>query len=167
MLRKNLRSFLFVLVFFILGMSFAALADTPSITLDRKKLTLTVGNTYTLKAQVTGTEEKIVWKSTNKKIATVTQSGKVRAKKPGTVKIKAVISGKKAICRLTVKKKDLSSFLGKKMSLVEKKIKGGTHYIEEETDRLYADGAHCKDVGSEGLRNTRKKRLDGHGTLLQ
>ena len=87
MFRKNVKAFLFMLVFFMVGTAFSALADTPSITLNRKKLTLKVGSTYTLKAQVSGTEEKIVWKGADKKIATVTQSGKVKAKKPGTVKM--------------------------------------------------------------------------------
>ena len=49
--------------------------------------TLYVGDTHTFKIQ--NTTKKIQWSTSNKKIATVNQKGKVTAKKPGTVVIKA------------------------------------------------------------------------------
>lgn len=54
-----------------------------------KKLTLAKGNTYSLKTTVkpfTSTQ-KLTYKSSNKKIATVTSSGKIKGIKKGTAKI--------------------------------------------------------------------------------
>ena len=49
----------------------------------------------------------VKWTSSNKKVATVTSKGVVKAKKEGTVTITATAkdgSGKKATCKITVKK---------------------------------------------------------------
>ena len=67
------------------------------------KVTLTVGKTYQLK--VTGTKKKIKWNTSNKKVATVSSKGKIKAKKAGKAKIYAKIGKKKLICYLTVKSK--------------------------------------------------------------
>ena len=80
------------------------------VTLDKTKLTLGVKETYTLTAKATPTDasaasKAVTWKSSNTKIATVSKSGKVTAKKAGTVKITATTgSGKTATCTITVKK---------------------------------------------------------------
>ena len=52
-----------------------------------------------------------MWKSSNTKVATVTSKGVVKAKKAGTVTITATAkdgSGKKATCKVTVKKKTVN-----------------------------------------------------------
>lgn len=78
------------------------------IKLNRKKATLVVGQTVKLK--VVGKKiKKKKFKSTNKKIATVSKKGKVIAKKPGTCKIKVTIKlnnkkTKKLTCKVTVTK---------------------------------------------------------------
>lgn len=57
--------------------------------------------------QPTAANSKVVWKSSNKKIATVNKSGKVTAKKAGKVTITATAkdgSKKKASVKITVKK---------------------------------------------------------------
>lgn len=69
------------------GMS-PALVQAKSVSLLKGKATnvsLYVGKTVTVKAS--GGSKKIVWKSKNKKIATVNKKGKVTGKKPGTTKI--------------------------------------------------------------------------------
>ena len=68
--------------------------------ISKSKLSLTVGNTYTLK--VTGGTGTIKWASADGKIATVSNKGKVTAKKAGTVKITATQNGKKLTCTVTV-----------------------------------------------------------------
>lgn len=72
-----------------------------------KKLTLKKGKKATVavvRNPITATE-KITWKSSNKKIATVTNSGKITAKKAGKVKITAKSkNGKKVTITVTVKK---------------------------------------------------------------
>ena len=78
------------------------------IKLNKTKLTLKVKKTVSLKATVTpaNSSDKLTWTSSNKKIATVSSSGKVTAKKAGTVTITVTTaSGKKATCKITVKAK--------------------------------------------------------------
>ncbi len=71
------------------------------IKLNKTKLTLVKGKSYTLK--VIGNKKKIKWSTSNKKIATVNSKGKVTAKKKGVVTITAKIGSKKYKCKITVK----------------------------------------------------------------
>lgn len=75
----------------------------PSITLKPTSVTLKAGKTKTLTATVKGPSKKVTWSSSNKAIASVNSSGKVTAKKEGTVTITAKANGKKAVCKVTVK----------------------------------------------------------------
>jgi uncharacterized protein YkwD len=68
--------------------------------INKVKKTLLVGNTFQLK--VSGTSQKITWKSSNTKVATVSKNGLVKAKKKGTATITAKIGEKKYQCRITV-----------------------------------------------------------------
>ncbi len=76
--------------------------------LNKKKLTLKKGKTYKLKliCSPKSLGKKLTWKSSKKKVATVSKNGKVKALKKGkttiTVKNK---SGKKATCKVIVKKR--------------------------------------------------------------
>jgi len=68
-----------------------------------KSKTLAAGKSFALK--VKGEKGKIKWSSTNRKVATVTSKGKVKAKKAGTATVTARIGGKKvASCKVTVRK---------------------------------------------------------------
>lgn len=71
--------------------------------LNRKKITIRVGKTYKLK--VKNNKKKVKWKTSNKKIASVSKKGKVKGKKPGKAIITAKIGKKKYKCRVTVKGK--------------------------------------------------------------
>ena len=84
------------------------------IKLNKKKATLRYKKKLKLKATITptnATNKKVKWYSSKKKYATVTQKGVVKAKKKGigkTVKIYAKAkdgSGKKAYCKVKIKKK--------------------------------------------------------------
>jgi len=68
--------------------------------LNKSKLNLTVGKTAALK--VKNTKKKIKWSSSKKSVATVTQKGKVKAKKAGKTTITAKIGKKKLKCKVTV-----------------------------------------------------------------
>lgn len=75
---------------------------TTKLALSQKSATLKVGKTYTVKfsRQPLTANDKIVYKSSNTKIATVSSAGKVKAKKKGTVTITVCSSsGKKASIR--------------------------------------------------------------------
>lgn len=75
------------------------------IKLNKKKVTLYVGQKVRLK--VKGTKKKVKWKSSKKKIATVSKKGTVKAKKKGTAKITAKVAGKKLVCKVKVKNKKI------------------------------------------------------------
>lgn len=77
-------------------------AHAASARLNRKKVTLATGSRYKLK--LTGSRGKAKWKSSNKRVAKVSQNGLVTAKKPGTASITAKIRRAKYTCRVTVKK---------------------------------------------------------------
>lgn len=87
------------------------IVGTPvsKIKLNKTKATLTVKKTVQLKATVSpkgASYKKVLWKTSNKKIATVSSTGKVTAKKKGSATITATAadgSGKKATAKITVK----------------------------------------------------------------
>ncbi len=71
----------------------------------KSKLTLKKGKKVTLKAKVTpsNSTDKVKWKSSKTKIATVSQKGLVKAKKKGKTVITATAGKKKAKITITVK----------------------------------------------------------------
>lgn len=86
---------------------------TNKISFTKSKVTLKVGKTCKLtlkKASKKKVKKIIKWKSSNKKVATVTAKGKVKAKKAGKANITLIAklkSGKKvkAVCKVVVSKK--------------------------------------------------------------
>lgn len=82
--------------------------DIPDIRLNAEKVTLSKKETFTLK--VNNYSGKVKWKSSNDKIASVSKSGKVRAKKAGTAVITAKGKGFTQKCRVVVKGEDKSKF---------------------------------------------------------
>jgi uncharacterized protein YjdB len=63
------------------------------------------GKTFKLKVTLTpkDSKDKIVYRTSNKKIATVSKTGKIKAKKKGKVKIIVISGKKKAVCTVKVK----------------------------------------------------------------
>ena len=57
----------------------------------------------TLQLKVTGTKSKVKWYTSKSSIATVSQSGKVTAKKSGTAYITARVNGQKLKCKVSVR----------------------------------------------------------------
>ena len=82
---------------------------TKGVKLPTEELTLYVSKTKTLKAEVlpsNATSKSVKWSSSNEKVATVSKSGKITAKKPGTtvITVKTTSGGYKDTCKVTVKK---------------------------------------------------------------
>lgn len=75
-------------------------ANAATVKLNKTKATISKGETLQLK--VTGTKSKVKWSSSNKKVATVSSSGKVTAKKKGKATITAKVNKKKLKCSITV-----------------------------------------------------------------
>ena len=82
-------------------------AATKKIKISQTKVILTVGKTKTLSLKNVSKKQKkkIKWTSSKKSVATVSKSGKVKAKKAGTATITAKLGRKKYKCKVTVKKK--------------------------------------------------------------
>ena len=90
----------FMLAILVLALFFPVM-DAQAAALNKKTATICV--TGTVKLKVTGTKKKVVWKSSNKKVATVSSTGKVTGKKKGTATITAKVGGKSYKCKVTVK----------------------------------------------------------------
>ena len=82
---------------------YSAKANTLSIKLNKKSVTLKIGETYQLKSNFSESVS-CTWKSSNKSIVTVSTTGKLRAKKAGSATVTANINGKTAKCKVTVAK---------------------------------------------------------------
>lgn len=71
--------------------------------LNKKSATIYVGKTVSLKLK--NNKKKVKWTSSNKKVATVSNKGKVKGKKAGKTTITAKVGNKKYKCNITVKNK--------------------------------------------------------------
>ena len=83
-------------------------AGKKALWFNTTKKTITAGKSFRLKAKGKAAKGRLKWRSSNKKIASVTAKGKVTAKKTGKVKITVQSVKKpslKAVCTVTVKKK--------------------------------------------------------------
>ena len=109
-LKKTIVIFLSLLmVFCITPITDFALPDTSgvieaqaAVKLNYKKKKLVQYDTFQLK--ISGTTKSVKWSSSKKKVATVSKTGKVTAKKPGKATITAKIGKKKYKCVVTVVK---------------------------------------------------------------
>ena len=80
---------------------------TSKVSLSKTEATIEKGKTMTLKATVTPStllDKSVTWKSSNKKVATVTEDGEVKGIKAGTATITCTskMSGTKATCKVTI-----------------------------------------------------------------
>lgn len=101
----KLKKLLIIMLTFALSLSLTP-AQTDAarkIKLNKSKLVLYVGNTAQLKLQ--NNQKKVKWSSSKTSVVTVTQNGKVVAKKQGSSKVTAKAGKKSYVCRVTVKKK--------------------------------------------------------------
>lgn len=106
-----------------------------SISLGIRSLTITAGYSKKLKAVISPedtTDKTIKWTSSNKKVATVSSKGTIKAVAPGKVIITAAAeNGKSASATVTVRpsKTSISLKAGRKSATVKyKKVKGVTGY---------------------------------------
>ena len=95
--------------------------QAAKIKLNKTKLSLKKGKTYTLKATVTPkdcTDKAVKWKSSKSSVVKVDANGKVTAKKAGTATITAATkNGLKATCKITVTDPATKVYLTPAMSI--------------------------------------------------
>lgn len=115
---------------------------TTKLTKVPKTLSLTTGKKYTLKPVVTpsNSQEKVTYKSSNTKIATVSSTGVITAKKVGKVTITVQSGKQKATVTLTVKKAPVLKAI-KNVPPKKTITKGKTYTLKPQ---LYPSGAIAK-----------------------
>ena len=85
----------------------AATISVSGVTLNKSKLTMTIGDSQTLTATVTpsnATNKSVTWSTSNSAVATVSTSGVVTAKAAGTavITVRTIDGNKAADCNVTV-----------------------------------------------------------------
>lgn len=149
--------FLCTLVFLLMIVSSAQVyAASVRISLNKTKVSITIGTSVALKATVLGKSGKVYWSTSNNRIAKVNSNGKVTGIKAGTAKITAKIDGKKAICTVIVKNKKINSIKKqhsmyvpyiKKLSRDYKKIMGQYGYTSSKIQIYFA----FVDINKDGI----------------
>ena len=92
--------------------------------LSKTKITMTVGQSKKLKVKGISKKraKRIKWKSSKKKVVTVTKTGKLKARKAGKAVITAKVGKKKLKCKVVVKRKHKKSTKKKESNSSSKKM---------------------------------------------
>lgn len=110
---------LMAIAFLFTGIRVESKNNTAKPKLNRKNITLQVGKTFKLKLlSKKEIKSKISWKSNNKKIATVSKKGLVRAKKVGITKVIAKYKKQVVKCKIKVVKRE--NKVGKNKTTINK-----------------------------------------------
>ncbi len=89
-----------VVIALILTSTLVGVQAAKKVKINKSKATIKVGQTVQLK--VKNTKKKVKWKTSNKKVATVSKKGKVKGKKVGKATITAKVGKKKYRCKVSV-----------------------------------------------------------------
>lgn len=92
---------LIVMLTLLIGVFSPVKAQAKTIKLNKKNVTLEVGDTLKLKLNG-ATAKNVTWKTSDNKVAKVNSSGKVTAIGQGNANISALYKGKKYLCKVTV-----------------------------------------------------------------
>lgn len=109
---KKIISLIMSAVMVVMLCSTAVFAAKKGVVLNKTSASVTVGKSITLKPTVTGVKNyTLQWSTSDKKVATVSKSGKVTGVKAGaiTITVKIKDTKYKASCKVTVKKAASSS----------------------------------------------------------
>ena len=136
-----------------------------TIKLDQTAVTLKVGESLKLKAEVMPEEKTVTWESSKEQVATVNKNGKVVAVAEGETEIKATVDGKSVVCKVTVikeeaKKEDNTKPLKDKngnQMYIQKEGK----YVEATVADYYNYKKFYKKEGSAQYKYTGWQDLDG------
>lgn len=134
-----------------------------SVRLDRSSTTISIGNTKQLTASVkpsNATNQEVIWKSSNSKIARVTQSGRVTALKEGTVTITCTTADGGFVDSCTVK--CVIPVEGVSLNRTSVTIKKGKTYTLKAN--IYPSDATIKDVTWTSS-NTSVATIDSNGKI--
>lgn len=90
----------FILIVLTILLLFSINTGAEAAGLNKTSVKLIKGQSYQL--TVKGTRKKAKWKSSNKSVVSVSSNGKIKAKKKGTARITATISGRKYKCNVKI-----------------------------------------------------------------
>lgn len=165
---KNLKKMMVVLIAMLLFVTIPVSVSAKT-NISKKSITITVGKKYQL--AMMGTRGKVTWKTSNKKIATVSSKGLVTGKRAGKAVITAKVGKKSYKCKVKVKKKAPEL---KNLNASIKEIKCGesknvifTVKKEGSLGKIYLYDSKNKKIGvmhDDGKKGDRKKK-DGIYTL--
>ena len=125
-MRRNLVLLFLLAAAVLLLPGMKAQAIGRAVVLDQEKIILCPGDKQTIHMFVgNGAVQPEKWKSSNKKVATISKSGVIKAKKAGKTVITCKTGyGYDLTCQVTVKKRvDMSKYLNKKYTKLLKKTK--------------------------------------------
>ncbi len=143
-------AFLLAVVLSVLLSASIAFAGTVAISNTKCNL-YTKGGRKTIQLSLTDNGQPVsaVWKSSNKKVAKVTDYGLVKAKKTGTARITATYMGVKYTCKIRVRKTSQN---------YRKCIKRYNTFLKQRYVTYKADGSHdqadnfcCVDLDKNGI----------------
>lgn len=121
-MRRTKRMLAFVLSMLLIVIA-VPIQSKAAVKISAASKTLYVGKSITLK--VSGATQKAKWSTSNKKVATVTQKGKVTGKQDGTATITAKVGAKSLKCKVTVKTKFSASEAKKNISISSYVVQDG------------------------------------------
>ncbi len=132
---KQTITWIFAVLFVTAILCFPIQTQAANLKLNHKSLTMHVGGSQKLKVS-TSLKGKIKWSSSNKKVASISNKGKVKAKKAGTAVITAKIKNNKVRCKVTVKKSSgLKASAAKNAQKYQKQIKDILKYTNQYRSR--------------------------------
>lgn len=116
MKKKTFKKYLFLLTIIISmifsNLSVYAASPKASLKISKSTLVMSKGKSTKLKVTKNGIRGTVKWKSSNKKIATVSKSGTVTSKGYGSCTITASVGKYSAKCKITVKKPTINPAIG-------------------------------------------------------
>ena len=127
------KTIMFLLAVMIVITSFTTNVSAADIKLNKSKVKLFVEDSYQLKLKGAPKGAKITWKSSDEKVASVDDSGKVAANKKGKATVTATYKNKKYVCTVTVKKKTAYEII-KKYVLSNYTFKKNSMYMFQKED---------------------------------
>ncbi len=131
-LKKVFNTFLLITLLLSSMISFNKKAvNASTLKLNKTQITLSAGRSINL--NVSGTDKTVQWSTSEKKIAVVSQKGKVTGKNAGTAIMTAKVGKQKLQCKVTV-----NAALNKTTDIIAK-----NDYVE-----LYLNGAVAKSFKS-------------------
>ena len=131
---KKVLACLLALMLVFTSVSFDEVEAAKKYKLNKTKTFVRIGTPVKLKVK-NAKKKKIKWKSSNKKIATVSKKGVVKGKKYGKCNVTAKIGKKKLKCRVIVTHKVAKVITSKTISKIAAKLKSKGTY--NSTDKRY------------------------------